>query len=120
MLGLRESLAPKSKRALEILVSGEAFKGRKVEFGENVVILKAHPAKTLKAVTGEKNRVKPGPGQVYFDGRGTLVFTFETPSSLAPDWVCIGQIQVPATTVKGWRERSSDFQEVGFFGHALH
>lgn len=119
MLGLRDSLAPKFNKALESLISKEAFKGRKVEYGEGLVVLKAHPQKTLATSSGEKNRVQPAPGQVYFDGKGTLAFTLDTSARVPPEWVCIGQIQVPPATVKGWRDSSPDFQEVGFFGHAL-
>jgi hypothetical protein len=120
MIGLRHSLAPKMAARVEALVGVDAFAGQTLDTSDpDFLILAANRIAAQKAgapIKGEKNRVKPGPGLIFFDGSAKLGFTTRN-TEVGLGWICVGQLQAPAAVVQAWRSHQPSSAKILYFGN---
>lgn len=119
LVGVAPVLAPRHAQRLIELAEAKAFEGQMLDVSQpHLVVLGADAAK-LKgkaAVQGEKSRVAPGPGLLYFDGESKLAI-LTGDAKLDPRWVCVGQVKVQGPVVKGWREKKPTSLKMVYFGN---
>jgi hypothetical protein len=123
MVGLRPVVAPKSAARVQELAGAGAFKSGQLDLADNkaFAILAASPEAVTKLgkprVSGEKNRIAPASGLVYFDGQSRLAIALGPATPEGTGWVCVGQVQIPGSVLHAWSQGEPGSRRMIYFGN---